>query len=166
MCCTEAEWAGGGDRICPPGDVQYVPSWRHWSLFSNYWLLLQPSVLLALSAATPCCWFMFSLLSRRFYKADLWPNIDQCMGLVLPVSRTLHLSLLNFVWFLLAHAYHLDRSLWMAALSFNVWCPFHCVALHLLFFLAWCHPQTPKGWSSVSSSRTDKVLKWTGPGMH
>lgn len=57
-------------------------------------------------------WALFAKLLPRCPVSSLYC----CQGLFLPRGRTGHLSLLNFMRFLLAHSSSLPGSLWMAAL--------------------------------------------------
>lgn len=75
-------------------------------------------------------WLMFSLLSSNkplglFRTAAAQPRrhiflLNQCKELVYLWYRTWHLSLLNFMRFVLAHSFSMQRSSWRAALPNSI----------------------------------------------
>jgi len=81
-------------------------------------LLRQPSILLAFFASAAHCSLTLSLLSdwtpRSFYTEllPLWVDPSLCCTpeFCFPQCKTLYLSLLNFIRFLLAHSSSLSRS--------------------------------------------------------
>lgn len=78
-----------------------------------------------------------------FFWAVFWlvtPRMFWCLGLFLPKSRTLHLSLLNSVRLLASHFSSLLTSLWMAAQP--SWCINHSsqfsISFHEIFHTCFC----------------------------
>lgn len=70
-------------------------------------------------ATRTCCWLMPSLPSTstiRSFSGELHLSLCYWRGFLLPRCRTLYLSLLNFIRFLLAHFVVLYTSLWNSAL--------------------------------------------------
>lgn len=76
-------------------------------------------------------WLMFSLLSTNTpwafseqllpnHTDTLSPSLNQCKELVYLWCRTRHLSLLNFMRFVLAHSFSMQRSSWRAALPTSI----------------------------------------------
>lgn len=92
-------------------------------------LLMQPRRLLLFLSARACCQLMFTLLSAKTPRSlsteqqlltYSMPSLYHCGDFFLSRCRHLHLSLLNFVVFLLPHSSSLPRSLWMATLLFSI----------------------------------------------
>ena len=87
-------------------------------------LLTQPQVLLAIPAARAHCWLVLSSLpssTPRAFSAELLPgqegpSLYGCQKLFFPRCLTRHLSLLNFIWFLLPHSSSPSKAVWVAAL--------------------------------------------------
>lgn len=79
--------------------------------------LPQSRILSGFFAASACCWLMVTSHqdSHRSFSAKLLPSpihplLCYWRGLFLPRCRTLHLSLLNFIRFMLASSAHLNSS--------------------------------------------------------
>lgn len=92
-------------------------------------LLILSWMLLAFLSARAHCRPKFSLLSTKTpmsFPAELLysqciSSLYHCNEFFLPRCRTWHLSLLNFMKFLLAYSSSLSRSLWMLALLPGMW---------------------------------------------
>ena len=81
---------------------------------------MQPRIRFAFVAAAAHCWLVFSLstrtprsLSARLLPSHTDPSLYWGLWLWCPSCRTWHLSLLNFIQFLLAHFSRLSRSLFL-----------------------------------------------------
>ena len=81
---------------------------------------MQPRIRFAFVAAAAHCWLVFSLstrtprsLSARLLPSHTDPSLYRGLWLWCPSCRTWHLSLLNFIQFLLAHFSRLSRSLFL-----------------------------------------------------
>jgi len=82
-------------------------------------LLVQPRILLAALAARAHYWLTSSLLCTKIpgsFSVELLPShpvpsLHHCQRLFFLMFRASHLSLLNFVSFLLGHSSSLSRSL-------------------------------------------------------
>lgn len=92
-------------------------------------LLMQPGSLLLFRSARACCWLMFTSLSAKTPRSlsaehQLFSysvlSLYHCGDFFLSRCRHLHLSLLNFIVFLLRHSSILSRSLWMATLLCSI----------------------------------------------
>lgn len=103
---------------------------HHFSWSAAMFLLTQPRRLLLFRSARACCWLMFTSLSAktpRSLSAEHQllsysvPSLYHFGDFFLSRCRHLHLSLLNFIIFLLHHSSILSRSLWMATLLCSIW---------------------------------------------
>lgn len=119
--------------------------------------LMHPRLLLSFFAARAHCWLMFNSVSsrtpgpslERWFLAE-W-HLPPCLWLCVPRCRSSNFYFLNFLIFLLAHFFNLQRCLWiMVHLSGVLTLPSSFVSPVNLLRVHWV--SWPRSWLSTKGS--------------